>query len=90
MNRLTRYLRERRLRRLKAKREGWLSASNTSRRNAQEYAIKAYYMDQMATPMAWGRMQNAANWARHAERVYRDKADELYREIQALELELLP
>ena len=89
MSRITRYLRERRLRRMKAKREAWISASNESRRDSMEYAIKAYHMDQFATPMAWGRMQNAANWSKHMERVYREKADELYREIQALELDLV-
>ena len=38
------------------------------RQEATRLSIAAYHLDMMAEPLKWGRLQSAANWARHSER----------------------
>jgi hypothetical protein len=61
-----------------------LESAENYRRDATELSLKAYHMDQFATPLSWGRTQNAANFAKHYERTMRAKADDLQAQIYKL------
>ena len=52
-----------------SKRESLLRDSDYWRSEATRLSMLAYNIpDMMREPMKWGRVQNAANWARHRER----------------------
>lgn len=74
-------LRARKIASMQRRKQGWLETAERHRCDAFELSLKAYHMDQFATPMAWGRTQNAANWEKHRERTARQKADELQTQI---------
>ena len=70
-----------RLRRLAARQASYVYAADHYRNEARRLALLAYEVpDMMAEPLKWGRLQNAANWAKHHERTFRAKE----REISAL------
>lgn len=82
---ITTWLLARKIARLERRRADRLDWAEQQRRRAVELSLQAYYLDQFASPLAWGRTQNAANWARHVERVFRQEAADLEREIAALD-----
>lgn len=78
------YLKERRLAALNAKRESLRKLAEEHRKRASDYAAQAYYTDQMAKPLLWGRLQNEANWQTWHQHDCQARMRELDKQIREL------
>ena len=76
------------LRRLRKKHAWVLEYAEAQRKESFRLGMVAYYMDQFATPLTWGRTQHEANVTKYREREALRQADELAKQIKALEGEL--
>lgn len=70
--------------RLEAKLDKLAKQATHYSRLQTEYGLKAYYMDQFATPLQWGRTQNEANMYGHWAKNCRDKMAAIRIELAAM------